>query len=240
MTVLPVPQRLTPAPTRASASRVIAAVPIAGVVVGIAVAAVAWVATSARLHGLLAGVAAVSASALLTRGMHLDALADCADGLGTYGSPERAREVMRQGTIGAFGAAALVLVLLAEVAAVATLADARRWPAIAVAVAAARVAAVIGCRRGWAPANRDGFGALTADTQHPATVASWCVIACAAAVPATPWAWQGPAAVAMALAIATLAMRHCVRRFAGASGDVFGLGIETATLVAMVGLCVTP
>ncbi|GAA4388350.1 adenosylcobinamide-GDP ribazoletransferase [Tsukamurella soli] len=234
MTVLPVPRRLTPAPTRESAGAVIAAVPVAGVLVGAAVTAVAWVSTVAGLSPLLAGVLAVGAAALVTRGMHLDALADCADGLGTYGPPERAREVMRQGTIGAFGAVALVLVLLAEVAAVATLAGHCRWYAIGVAVAASRVAAVIGCRRGWGPANPDGFGALTAGTQHPAVVSTWSAIACAAAIPASSVAWHGPVAVAAALAVAALVMRHCVRRFGGSSGDVYGLGIETATVIALV------
>ncbi|MCS3789552.1 adenosylcobinamide-GDP ribazoletransferase [Tsukamurella ocularis] len=240
MTVLPVPGALQPSPvTRADGARIIARVPLAGAIVGAAVAAVAWACHAAGLPTVLVGALAVGAGALLTRGMHLDGFADCVDGLGSYGSPERAREIMRQGTVGPFGAAALALLLIAGSAAVGGLADRGAWLAIGVAVGASRVAAVLGCRRGWAPSNPDGFGALTAGTQGLATQGLWAVVALAAAAPAVPGRpWQGPLAIAMALLVAALAMRHCVRRFAGMSGDVLGFGIELAAVVALIGLCI--
>lgn len=241
MTVLPVPGSLQPSPvTRADGARIIALVPLVGALVGAAAAAVAWVAHAAGLPTVLVGALAVGAGALLTRGMHLDGFADCVDGLGSYGSPERAREIMRQGTVGPFGAAALALLLIAGSAAVGGLADRGAWLAIGIAVGAARVAAVLGCRRGWAPSNPDGFGALTAGTQGLPTQGLWVMIALAVAVPAVPGRpWQGPLAVAAGLVIAALAMRHCVRRFGGMSGDVLGFGIELATVGVLVGLNVT-
>lgn len=239
MTVLPVPGSLQPSPvTRADGARIIARVPLAGAIVGAVVVAVAWAAHAAALPTVLVGALAAAAAALLTRGMHLDGFADCVDGLGSYGPPERAREIMRQGTVGPFGAAALALLLIAESAAVGALADRGAWLAIGVAVGAARVAAVLGCRRGWSPSNPDGFGALTAGTQGLATQGFWAVAALAAAVPAVPGRpWQGPLAVAVGLLVAALAMRHCVRRFGGMSGDVLGFGIELAAVVALIGLC---
>lgn len=240
MTVLPVPGSLQPSPvTRADGARIIARVPLAGALVGAVVVAVAWAAHAAGLPTVLAGALAVAIGALVTRGMHLDGFADCVDGLGSYGPPERAREIMRQGTVGPFGAAALTLLLLAEAAAVGALADRGAWLAIGVAVGAARVAAVLGCRRGWAPSNPDGFGALTAGTQGLAAQVLWIALALAAAVPTAPERpWQGPLAVAVGLLLATVAMRHCVRRFGGISGDVLGFGIELATVVALTVLCV--
>ena len=240
MTVLPVPGSLQPSPVaRADGARIIARVPLAGALVGALVVAVAWSAHAAGLPTVLVGALAVGAAALLTRGMHLDGSADCVDGLGSYGSPERARQIMRQGTVGPFGAAALALLLIAESAAIGGLADRGGWLAIGVAVGASRVAAVLGCRRGWSPSNPDGFGALTAGTQGLPSQALWVTVALAVAIPAVPGRpWQGPLAVGLALLFAGLAMRHCVRRFGGVSGDVLGFGIEIAAVIALIGLCV--
>ncbi|WP_019204199.1 adenosylcobinamide-GDP ribazoletransferase [Tsukamurella sp. 1534] len=240
MTVLPVPRGRMPDPfTRDDGARVIALVPVAGAVVAAAVVAVAWAGNAAGLPAFLVGVLAVAASGLLTRGMHLDGFADCVDGLGSYGPPERAREIMRQGTVGPFGAAALALLLTAEAAAVGALAERGLWPAVGVAVGAARVAAVLGCRRGWSAANPDGFGALTAGTQGVPVQAFWLVVALGAAAFAVPGVpWQGPVALFVALAAAAAGMRHCVRRFGGVSGDVLGFGIEVTTVLTLVGLCV--
>ena len=87
---------------------------------------------------LVAAVLCTVASVLLTGGFHEDGLADVADGLGgTYGGDYggehgseagatqrlRALEIMKDSRVGAFGALALVLALLAKVALLAALAD---------------------------------------------------------------------------------------------------------------------
>jgi adenosylcobinamide-GDP ribazoletransferase len=72
------------------------------------------------LPSLPAAAIGVGVAALLTGAMHLDALADAVDGLGTA-SRERALEVMRDPAIGAFGATALVVVLLVDTGALAGL-----------------------------------------------------------------------------------------------------------------------
>jgi adenosylcobinamide-GDP ribazoletransferase len=54
------------------------------------------------------------ASVLLTRGFHLDGVADCADGFGGGYSRERVLAIMKDSSTGAFGAIALILLLLTK------------------------------------------------------------------------------------------------------------------------------
>jgi adenosylcobinamide-GDP ribazoletransferase len=95
-------------------------------VVGAGIGALAGLA-AAGLEGpfpaLVAGGLAVGVAVALTGGLHLDALADSADGLGA-GTRERALEIMRDPRLGAFGVAAVALALLIEAAALGALAGA--------------------------------------------------------------------------------------------------------------------
>src|ERR1700690_1313642 len=65
---------------------------------------------------LLGAVLAVALLALLTRCLHLDGLADTADGLGSGAPATRALEIMRQSDIGPFGVVTLIFVLASDVA----------------------------------------------------------------------------------------------------------------------------
>ena len=67
MTVLPMPPQA--APTREDARRIIAAVPVTGVLVGTLVAAIAWGACAAGLAPLLAGALAGVEMALVDCGI---------------------------------------------------------------------------------------------------------------------------------------------------------------------------
>ncbi len=224
--------------TRDDARRAIAAVPLVGVVLGTAAAGIALLADTASLPPLLGGILAVAALALLTRGMHVDGLADTADGLGCYGPPGRAREVMKSGGAGPFGVAALATVGGVQAVAFGELVARGHALSVVAAVTVARCAVVLACRTSVPAATTTGFGALVAATQGRVSVSAWCVVAVVAgAVGAGPW-WQGAVAVAFALAAATLLVRHCVRRFGGLVGDVLGATVEITTAVVAVGLLV--
>lgn len=71
--------------------------------------------------GLVAAVLVTMASALLTGAFHEDGLADVADGLGGSLERSRALDIMKDSRIGAFGALALMLVLLLKLALLALL-----------------------------------------------------------------------------------------------------------------------
>ncbi|MGV9286022.1 adenosylcobinamide-GDP ribazoletransferase [Streptomyces sp. NPDC003719] len=239
LTVLPV--RLTRWDRGAARGGMLCA-PLAGLVVGVAAAAVGLVLLFLGAGSLLAAVATAAVPAVLTRGLHLDGLADTADGLGSGKPAEDALRIMKQSDIGPFGVITLVLVLLAQVAALTQAYDgswARGALAAVVSAAAARVALTLAARAGVPAARPEGLGAAVAGVV-PARRAVGAVVAVAAAG-AAAGAFLGPydaartaLAVLCAVAVAELLLRHCVRRFGGVTGDVFGGVAETAATTALV------
>ena len=221
---------------RRAAGRAIALAPVVGVVLGLVAAGALWVSHPA---GAAAGFGAVAVLALFTRGMHLDGIADTFDGLGTYGPPERAREVMKSGGAGPFGVAALVLTAAIQATSFTALAAAQHWPAVVLAVALARVAVVGVCRRGSPAAPGAWFGSRVAGTQPWPVVAGWALAAPVAAILAVPdLPWAGPLVTVVTLAVVLGLAQHGVRRFGGLSGDLLGATVELGTALAALGFAV--
>ncbi|MEU0505873.1 adenosylcobinamide-GDP ribazoletransferase [Nocardia sp. NPDC005998] len=222
---------------RGAAGRAIALAPLVGAGLGGAAAGVLWLLVWAGASAPLAGLVVVAGSALITRGMHVDGLADTMDGLGSYGSPERARQVMKSGGAGPFGVAAIVFAVGIQAFSFAGLAQADRWFAVVLAVAVGRVAVVLACRRGIDAAPDTGFGALVAGTQRPVTIALWVALALIASACTVPeHRWLGPLVVLVALGISALLVRHSTRRFGGLSGDILGATLEISVAITAAGL----
>ncbi|MBW4721684.1 adenosylcobinamide-GDP ribazoletransferase [Saccharothrix obliqua] len=225
LTVLPV--RVDHVDAR-SAARAITCAPLVGVLLGLVAAGVLHLLT-AVLHAppMLAGFLVVGGLALATRGMHLDGLADTADGLGCYGPPERALAVMKDGGAGPFAVVALIVVLGGEAAAL----PAVPWGAVVLSLAAGRAAFVLCCVRGVPAARPEGLGALVAGSQHPVVAVAWWLVLAVAGFFVAPW--HGPVAVLLAAGLVLLLVRHVRRRFGGVTGDVLGAAGETASLTVL-------
>jgi adenosylcobinamide-GDP ribazoletransferase len=110
--------------------RSVAFYPLVGLALGLGAGGLTTVLAGVTSPFLAAALGA-GLLAALTGGLHLDGLADLFDGLGG-GRGDRARilAIMRDGRIGAHGATALVLVLVAKVAAMAELASRGNWVAL--------------------------------------------------------------------------------------------------------------
>jgi adenosylcobinamide-GDP ribazoletransferase len=217
--------------------------PAVGALVGAAAALPTAAISAWEPHAdLLGAVLAVATLALLTRCLHLDGLADTADGLGSGAPAARALEIMRQSDIGPFGVVVLIVVLGADVAALGCLQGGPWTPVgvLAVAAATGRVAAVHAAVRGVPSARGSGFGSIVAGgiAAEAALAAAVAVLGLGAAVAVAlsiPVGWVLVPQI-VALAAAYLFRRHVVRRLGGITGDVFGALIETATAVTLIGV----
>ncbi|MFF9686191.1 adenosylcobinamide-GDP ribazoletransferase [Streptomyces sp. NPDC014623] len=219
--------------------------PLAGLAVGLIAAVPGVLFLFGGSGPLVAAVVSTALPAALTRGLHLDGLADTADGLGSAKPAEDALRIMKQSDIGPFGVVTLLFVLLAQVAALVELYG-RGWAdgalgTVAAAVTA-RLALTLASRRGVPPARPEGLGAAVAGTVPPraAAAVACAVVACCAAAGALlggPGAALHHALAALAgLGAAQVMLRHCVRRFGGVTGDVFGAVEETAATTALLSL----
>lgn len=138
LTVLPVPRTLQ------GDGRVLAGgvpfFPLVGLLIG-AVTAAADMVFVRVLPPLPAALLTVLVLTVLTGGLHLDGLADTADGLFSVRARERMLEVMRDSRIGTMGVLAVVFVLGLKIGAVAALAAPDRSAALVLAPLAGRGAA---------------------------------------------------------------------------------------------------
>ncbi|WP_217145539.1 adenosylcobinamide-GDP ribazoletransferase [Streptomyces sp. AC627_RSS907] len=239
LTVLPV--RVTRWDREAARAGMLCA-PLVGPVVGVAAAAAGILLLFLGAGSPLAAVATVAVPAVLTRGLHLDGLADTADGLGSGKPAEDALRIMKQSDIGPFGVLGIVFVLLAQVAALAQAYEgswARGALAAVVSATAARLALTLAARSGVPAARPEGLGAAVAGAvpvrAAVGVAAAVTVAAAAAGALLGPYdAVRTALAVPVAVAAAELLLRRCVHRFGGVTGDVFGGVAETAATAALV------
>ncbi len=203
-------------------ARAAVAFPLVGGAIGAGVGALASV-----LHGplspLLAAALALAAGTLLTGALHLDALADSADALGTH-TRERALAVMRDSTIGSFGASAIALDLLVKTAALSALVAAGHAipGAIAAGALSRTVPVLLAAALPYARAGSGAGVALTHGSRGRAAVAAACAVAVALVCAGA----RGGLLIALAIALAaTLALAYR-RWLAGVTGDMLGASLE--------------
>lgn len=242
LTAVPVASPVTVDRRRAGVAMVLA--PAAALPIAVAVAVVVAGGLGLGLAPAVVAVLAVGAGVLGNRCFHLDGLSDTADGLAASYDRARSLEVMKTGTSGPAGGVAVLLVLglqAAGLVAVLSLPHPLRAAVLAGVVwCAARAALALCCVRGVPAARADGLGlTYTQTVPRPVAAGVWLVAAAAVSLAAgwagLPW-WRGAVAVAAALLVVAVLVRRCVRRFGGATGDVFGAAVELALAALLVAL----
>jgi adenosylcobinamide-GDP ribazoletransferase len=204
--------------------------PAIGALVGLVAGAVFAVLSSVT-SPLLAAACAVAVLCLLTGAIHLDGLADTADGLLGGGDAVHRLEVMRDPRLGTYGVSAIVLVLLLEVGAVSSMSPASGLAAFVVAGALSRLATLSVIA--FVPYVRSsGLGLAAWDPRHRAVDLA---LGSASTVIAGAIDWRR-ALIALPLVALTAAgvALGARRRIGGATGDVCGATAELCQLAALL------
>lgn len=204
--------------------------PIVGALIGLLVAlAVALGGTLTPWVGALLGVLVW---VFVTGGLHIDGLADVADGLGAaHGNPDRFIEVARDPHLGSFGAIAIALQLMAKLVLLAALAEHLTLyeliAGLALLAAWARWTTLV---LGHAvPPLSEGLGSrLAAGITRPTIVVEGTVLALISLVLAPLLLVAIPLALAFAL--------YWRLRLGGMTGDCHGASIEVMEALLLVAL----
>jgi adenosylcobinamide-GDP ribazoletransferase len=171
----------------------------------------------------------------LTGALHLDGLADAADGLFLPGDPERRLAVMREPLVGTFGVVALVLEILGKWVALDNLEGRNRALAVLGAAVVSRTAILVAA--GSAPyARREGTGRhlVEATTPRDALGATFLVLVLGPAIARAP----GLAGSGAVLGLAWILARLARRRLGGITGDVLGALVELGELAFLMCLAI--
>jgi adenosylcobinamide-GDP ribazoletransferase len=199
-----------------------------GLLVGGLLALLNW-ALAARVPVGPRLVLLLACNAGVTGGLHLDGLADTADGVIGGRTPQQALEIMRDSRIGTFGVLALLGVLALQFAAMYAMPPAALKRALILAPAWGRTAMVVSAASGE-PARAEGLGFAFASTvrlRHAIACAAVALFATLiAAARLTAWIVLATGAIVAAFT------RYFSDRVGGLTGDTLGT-INEATETAV-------
>lgn len=204
--------------------------PLVGLVLGLLLAAADRL-LAPILPPSLTALLLVALLAVVTGALHLDGVADVADGFGARGGRERFLAVMKDSSTGAVGVVGVVLVLLLKYGALLNLPAGTRLAAIVFFPAAARFAQVllaVGARR----ARSDGLGAA-----FVAGVGVREVVVAGVTTLAAGWLLLGVRGIGCCIAVALVALLargYFQRRLGGITGDIIGATSELAEVVCLL------
>jgi adenosylcobinamide-GDP ribazoletransferase len=212
--------------------------PLVGLLVAVP-AAVGMMLADGLLGRDLAALIAVVLLIGITGGLHLDGLADTADGLFSYRSRERMLEIMRDSTLGVNGVIAVVLAILVKYALLRAIAPAGAAPAVLVAPVLGRMALVWHSASARYAREERGIGDFV--NQTGLTQAALATLSSLVLVGGILFLWGVPPSVIpwltlvfhlppIALAVGFAA--YASRRLGGITGDTIGASIELSELLS--------
>jgi len=240
-----IPGPASVAPGAVEVGRSAAWFPLVGAAIGVIEGFVGWVLSYFAVKSdsnwshssvpIVIAVLVVGTGVVLTGALHLDGLADMADGFGGGWTREDVLRIMRDHVIGSYGAVALILVLLLKIASVSALIT--RGAAITYLIVAAALSRGAIVAVGFSlPYARSSEGGLGGSFENLGKIEVACSSALAVAL-SFVGGWR---TAVISLFLAGLASfgsaRYCRRRIGGVTGDTLGATSEICeTVILMVG-----
>ena len=220
---------------RVPRARTTAYFPVAGALIGLCIGGIWWAASQVWSPVVAAGVA-VSADLIITGMLHLDGLADSADGLLPHLDRERRLAVMSEPTIGAFALGTVVMVLILRWSALASLTPTGA-PVLLVAALWCVSRTLMGGAVRALPYAR-GEGGLASAFGGPGGM-GWVagpglILTLALALPMATRLPLTIVAIAAAIAAGAAVLAFGVRRLGGYTGDVLGAAGMIAETVGLL------
>jgi len=231
LTILPLPLRGSQRISSVDLAGSLAFFPLVGLLLGACAASTAYV-LHLRMPPFLLAVLVTALITLLTRGLHLDGLADLADGVGGGHTPARRLEIMKDSRTGAFGVIAITLALLFKVAAIQTLITAKDWLPILIIPVFTRLAMVLAAYKSPYARPEGGLGQSFLEHMNWRHLFVAALLAAAVSLPFDPLHTGLYAATVPACAAV---LRYLGRQWlGGVTGDVLGAVNEITELVLLV------
>ena len=210
-----------------------------GLVLGASVALVDALLARTCCSGLLRSILSIGVLAALSGGLHLDGLADTADGFLSARPRERVLEIMRDSRIGTMGVLALVFVLAIKVAALAQINGPTRWKMLLFAPLSGRALQVI--NMSLLPYARKQTGGKAAVFIHRnlGRFSIWSGLWMLTANVTLFGLWRGAEYLAVIVIIATWLAVWSLRRIGGFTGDTLGATSEIVEASILLFACTT-
>jgi adenosylcobinamide-GDP ribazoletransferase len=205
--------------------------PVIGLLIGVAMTALSTLLSHASIS--VQAALLLSFWVLITGGLHLDGLADCADAwVGGLGNPQRSLEIMKDPAAGPIAVISLVLLLLLKWTVLAELLEKSQLSGLILAPLLGRCAILV-LMLNTPYVRKDGLSTIL--IQHfPATAAKISLLGC---VLLTTYS-IGFLPLVFALLMVWWIRKLAMQRLGGVTGDVYGATVELVEASVLISLVI--
>lgn len=205
-------------------------IPVVGGFVGLIIG-LAYLAASSVMPSLLSAAVAICVGVLFTGGLHEDGLADTMDGFGGGVGPAETMRIMKDPTVGAFGAISIVMSLILRVIALSALAGTHALVFLTSIHATSRGAS-IGLMALLHPVSKRGLAAAHNGPGLRREAVTGYLVAVVIGFAAVGW-WAAAFVVVTTLATALIGL-IARKRLGGYTGDVLGAAQQIGEVTSLV------